>query len=149
MEQWISIHQMGSTEEQPIRYAIEVRLEKVAEKHGQDAARPSQKKLQEQLGHLMTNCYTHHPPALGPININTVNRGEKKGGEARRVVCGRHQVDVIASVQTGDTLYRQTVDNRPGQAYNHVRSTATVSKTHLTTVQYSTVQYSTVQYSTV
>ena len=43
----------------------------MAEKHGQDAARRSQKKLQEQLGHPITND-------LGPINLNTVTAARKK-----------------------------------------------------------------------
>ena len=53
----------GSTEEQPILYAIKVQLEKVAEKHGQDAARISQKNLQEQLVTPLPTV-THTTPLL-------------------------------------------------------------------------------------
>ena len=55
------------------------------------------------------------PPSSRTDKPQHGNRGEKKGCEARSDRFGRHQMDVIASVQTGDTLYRQTVDNRPGQ----------------------------------
>ena len=69
-------------------YAIKVQLKKVAEKHGQDAARRSQKKLQEQLGHPITNCHTHHPPPLGPINLNTVTAARKKAARHAALYVG-------------------------------------------------------------
>ena len=80
----------------------------MAGKHDQDAARLSQKKLQEQLGHPITNCHTHHPPALGPININTVTAVRKKAARHAGLYDGRHQVDVIARIHC--TGKRSTTD---------------------------------------